>query len=523
MGGQQGVCPCVNCKKGLKSAAPRAPRAPRIPRTARPSLIQEPILPVTRTSLEQVRNAQKYLDLEYSKFQDKKEPVALEFTRGEPEGWQYRVFNHAEEYHHPILDANSFEPRENEIVLFYTENLGLYFDEESQAIGQLTPDGEQGLTPRWQAGRILTTPAPGSLSVDDLKYWKTDPTNKSKLFTVEVISTASTSIQPQICKLPLMNFRPFSMVAELLHGLGQKQWENNIIHAGTLSTSIGLVDPCAVWRLAYDPSDRTFGFDAKTSDYTHVMFQCHQMWIGPEKIVQGDAVRLLPESGSFAIENALLVKSLGYRMLNLENADPDCDAYLCGRHMTTKKPNITGAEPFVTAKATYRDLESMGFPKGMRGYDWYDVYGERDENYSVSPGKVLGRCYERVAMQVMVWAGDLDIGLKGVTAMRKWARKHAGHVDFVWAAPKDEKGVRFHLDDRLQMGADRKKALEAGEAAPTEGGIQNGHVNRLGNEKSNAFSDSASEPEHMNKVSMISDRDEDDGDSVSDTFMREAF
>lgn len=480
-------------------------------------------MPVTRTSMEQVRNAQKYLDLIYTKLQDKKEPVALEFTRGEPEGWQYRVFNQSEEYHHPILDANSFEPRENEVVLFYRENLGLYFDEESQAIGQLKPDGEQGLTPKWQAGRILTTPTPGSLTVDDLKYWKTDPANKSKFFTVEVIPTANTSIQPEICKLPLMNFRPFSMVAELLHGLGQKEWENNIIHAGTLSTSVSLVDPCAVWRLAYDPSDRTIDLDMKTSEYTHVMFQSRQMWIGPEKIVQGDVVRLLPESGSSAIENALLVKSLGYRMLNLENADPDCDAYLYGRHMTTKKPNIPGAKPFVTTKATYRDFESLGFPKSMRGYDWYDVNGERDENYSVSIGRVLGRCYEKVAMQVMVWAGDLDIGLKGVTAMRKWARKHTDHVDFTWAAPKAEKGVRFHLDDRLEMGADRKKALEAGDAAQKEGSIQNGHVNRLTNKKSKAFSDSASESEHMNKVSIISDQDRDEADSVSDTFMREAF
>ena len=478
-------------------------------------------MPVTRTSLDQIRNVQKYLDLIYTKFQGKKEPVALEFIRGEPEGWQYRVFNQAEEYHHPILDANSFEPRENEIVLFYTENLGLYFDEESQAIGQLKPDGEQGFTPKWQAGRILTTPAPGSLTVDDLKYWKTDRTNKSKFFTVEVIPAAITSIQPQIYKLPLMNFRPFSMVAELLHGLGQKEWENNIIHAGTLSTSVGLVDPCAVWRLAYDPSDRTFDLDTKMSDYTHVMFQCHQMWIGPEKIVQGDVVRLLPESGSSAIENALLVKSLGYRMLNLENADPDCDAYLYGRHITTKKPNIPGAKPFVTAKGTYRDLESMGFPKSMRGYDWYDVDGDRDDSYSVSPGKVLGRCYEKVAMQVMVWAGDLDVGLKGVIAMRKWARKHTDHVDFVWAAPKDEKGVRFNLDDRLEMGADRKKALSAGEAASKENSIQTGNVNRLANEKLKA--DSASELQHVNKMSIISNQDQDDGDSGSDIFMNEAL
>lgn len=521
MEGQKGQCGCVNCSRSSKASVPREPRAPKAPKSSKTQTVAPP--PITRTSIEQVRNAQKYVDLIYRQFHGKKEPVALEFTSGEPDGWEYRVFNQAEEYSSSVLATHSFEPRENEVVLFYTENLGLYFEETTQAIGQLKADGEHGLIPQWRAGRIIRTPNPGKLCVDDLKYWKTDLKDASKLFTVEVIPVIQTSMQKITHDLPLMNFRPFSMVAELLHGLPQNNWAKNVIHAATMSTSLGLVDPCAVWGLLDESEDETFEDEWKREDSMHALFQCRQMWLGQEKIVQGDVVRLVPETDiDKGIETALLVTSLGYRMQNLETADPDCAAYFIGRHMTTKKPS-PGAKPFVAAAATYRDLESMRFPRCMRGYNWYDVDGQRNDNYSVAPGRVVGRCYEKVAMQVMVWAGDLDIGLKGVLAMRKWGRKHTEHVDFVWAAPKNEKGVRFHLDDRLEKGLDRKNALPVADVDQKGSNIQNGHANHLEDDKSRIFSDTASESEHMNKMSIISDHDQDDDDDEADAFMREAL
>lgn len=521
MEGQKGQCACVNCSKSSRASVPRAPKAPKAPKPAKTH--SGAPQPVTRTSIEQVKTAQKYLDLVYRQFRNKRKAVQLEFTGGEPEGWEYRVFNQAEEYKPSVLEANSFEPRENEIVLFYKENLGLFFEETTQAIGQLKADGEHGIIPQWEAGRIIRTPTPGRLAVDDLKYWKTDLQDASKLFTIEVIPMVQSSLQPATHNLPLMNLRPFSMVAELLHGLPQINWAKNIAHASTLSTSLGLVEPCAVWPLLDDVEDETFEDEVKREESIHLLFQCRQMWLGPEKIVQGDVVRLVPETDiDNGIESALLVSSLGYRMQHLENADPDCDAYFIGRHMTTQQPSAT-AEPFVTASATYRDLESKGFPKCMRGYNWYDVNGERDDNYSVGPGRVVGRCYERIAMQIMVWAGDLDIGLKGVIAMRKWGRKHTDHVDFVWAAPKNEKGVCFTLDDRLEFGSERKNAppvvnIDLGNIV-----IQNGHTSHLQDDKSKVFSETASESEHFNKMSIISDHDQEDDDEETDAFMREAL
>lgn len=521
MEGQKGHCACVNCSRSSKASVPRAPRAPKVTKVTK--MQSEAPLPVKRTSIEQVRHAQKYVDLIYRQFKNKQKPLPLEFTVGEPEGWEYRVFNQAEEYRPSVLEAHSFEPRENEIVLFYTDNLGLYFEETTQAIGQLKADGEHGVIPQWEAGRIIRTPTPGKLGVDDLKYWKTDLKDASKLFTVEVIPMVRSSLQPATHDLPLMNLRPFSMVAELLHGLPQINWARNIIHASTLSTSLGLVEPCAVWPLVDEAEDETFEDEIKRGHSIHLLFQCRQMWLGPEKIVQGDVVRLVPETDiDNGIETALLVSSLGYRMHHLENADPDCDAYFIGRHMTTQQPSAT-TKPFVTSSATYRDLDSRGFPKCMRGYNWYDVNGERDDNYSVGPSRVVGRCYEKVAMQVMVWAGDLDIGLKGVIAMRKWGRKHTDHIDFVWAAPKNEKGARFTLDDRLEIGLDRKNALPKANGSQKSIHAQNSRAHQLEDDKSKVFSETTSESEHFNKMSIISDHDQDDDDEETDAFMRKAL
>lgn len=99
--------------------------------------------------------------------------------------------------------------------------------------------------------------------MDDLKYWKTDLEDASKLFTVEVIPMVQSSLQPATHDLPLMNHRPFSMVVELLHGLPQINWAGNIIHASTLCTSLGLVEPYAVWPLLDDPEDETFEDEMK--------------------------------------------------------------------------------------------------------------------------------------------------------------------------------------------------------------------------------------------------------------------
>ncbi len=507
----EGVCECIKCAVKQKVHIPRASTA----REKRPSRLMSAVAPPrTRTSIEKVSDIQKYLDLIYRRENEKQEGFTLEFVSGTPEGWEYRLFNDTEEFKPPVLGSLSYEPREDEIVLFFTEGAGLSFDDHTQSIGLVDKNNEQKPTPGWKCGRIVRPPQPGRINLDDLKWEKatSDGSDDSKLFHVEEIPIVNTTLPPRTYDLPIWRLRPFSMIAELLHGVPQEEWHKNILPTAVQSTSVCLVKPCAVYGLL--PGANRKNTDAKTKEL-QVTFRAREMWLGPEKIIEGDVVRLMPEDMVDGIDTALIVNEIHYTFENLQFADPLGKITLLGRHITRKRP-ASNPIPIVGKEASRGNTKPEGFPRSMRGYTWYDVDGVCNTRFGVSPNQVVGRCYEKRIMQISIWAGDLDIGKGGVSAMRKHARKHTDQAQFIWCAPRYEKGLLFHFDDRLEAGQTRQRVVIQSKS-PGNGAHLNGSGQVGGQDSDSDSDDESANSESMNKMTVVSESVMEQGDD--DEFM----
>lgn len=456
MSGGKAECDCVNCKS-TKTYGSQRPAGHKVS-AIKPSV--HSLGASARVFVDvQTNPAQKYIDLLYRDQQRKTQHSALEFNCGDPIGWNYRLFNPHIEYKSAHHGCHSFEPRENEIVLFYEEQSAVRLEENTQYFKLFSETTQQfGGWPKWEAGRVISTPEPGQISLKDLHFSASGDQKKStKKLCIEVLPSDTLSCSsPRRVNLNISHVRPFSMLRELQHGKHQNDWQDNIMPTAFMMSKLFLIKPCAFTRLFS-------GADASVvaSESLNAKFRCRGIWIGGEKIIEGDVVRLMPLHNQTLIDRVLIVKEISYVYEYLEAVVPTGGAFLEGRCLTVTQPD-SNSKAVVRSTSSYEELALQGLPKSMRGYTWYEVENPYF-NCRLPPESVVGRCYEREAMELLIYAPDLNIGLDGVHQTRQWAMMK-GHNDqrgWIWAEHRFETENNVRLND-LRVG--RSRSLECGGA-----------------------------------------------------------
>lgn len=508
MSGGETECECVNCKSNKPYQKPDGQRHSG----RKPQVLPADIL--------DINPAQKYIDLLYRSHNMKAQLLALDFDYNEPMGWNYRLFNPHVEYDSVLHDCHSFQPRENEIVLFYNDESAVRMDESTQYLKLFDETtGKFGRWPRWEAGRVVSAPEPGQTHVEDLAFSTLKGTKGSApSICVELLPLDSLSQStPTRLSVELSHIRPFSMLRELQHGQDQTLWENNIMPTAQMMSKLFPFEPCAFTRIS-----RSSDSPEAASEILHAKFRCRGIWLGAEKIIEGDAVRLMPLDNQGVIDHVLVVKEISYVLEHLEAESPTGSLFFEGRCLTLTQPSPK-AKAVVRPSFTYEDLAAQGLPSCMRGYTWYDSESP-EMNGVFPPDRILGRCYEREAMEIMIYASDLNVGLQGVRELRQWAMsKQNNGIGWIW--PENYPRIESHVQlNELRVG--KHRAVEVGDNGSLFGPIPIGSLDRSGYKNPHGYDNFGSEGVSgaLEKMSTISASvAQDYKEDEADAFIREAL
>ncbi|OBT65514.1 hypothetical protein VE03_04959 [Pseudogymnoascus sp. 23342-1-I1] len=514
MDGGDSECECVNCKSGKSYQKPGGQR-----QSEPEPQVQPQVQPVDIMDFMDCNAAQKYVDLLYRCHNIKGRNLALplEFDYNEPMGWSFHLFNPHMEYDSILRHCHSFQPRENEIVLFYTGESAVRMDESTQYLKLFDEKtGKFGGWPKWEAGRVVSAPVPGQTQVEDLAFSDLKGKRKSAPYiSVEVLPSDSLS-QSTLTTLhvELNHIRPFSMLRELQHGQDQTLWENNIMPTALMMSRLYPFDPCAFTRIF--PNSTPHG---TTPGTLNAKFRCRGTWLGAEKIIEGDAVRLMPLDNQGVIDHVLVVKAVSYVLERLEAELPSGNLFFEGRCLTLTQPSPK-SKAVVHPTSTYAELAALGLPSSMRGYTWYDSE-DPEMNGIFPPDRILGRCYEREAMELMIYASDLNIGLEGVGELRRWAMSKQNNDGLGWVWPEDYPGTESHVKlHQLRVGRHRDIENNGSLCYPIDGIDRPVYKKPRGSDNLGSEGGSGA----LEKMSTISASvTHDDEEDEADAFVREAL
>lgn len=370
-----------------------------------------------------------------------------------------------------------YEPRLGELVIFdrsASPSEGMAWDPASQALRKFDLTSHVWLElPKWEAGVVTQIPVE-SLSDDDLN--QISRTKKQAVtysgYRVEALTPLSTKEKPiasQHKYAPLHAIRPFAFWKDCVQDPSQAH--PTISYAMKVANSF-----CIIGKQRFE------------GQWPAATLFAQGVYIGPELILVGDAVRLLPSDNQSQITDVMIISSIRLRFVNLEEAndddyDDDHSYHVC-LHVQGKafsldpKKSWQGRPPVQPGKE--------GLPHDLAKYgQWYSMLDPANprSRLEVPFSRVMGKCFENVAMSAW-WAPlqDIDRGQKldsskakpldlsrGLLAMQE-ARQISAQSDhridktngktWFWAETRIEQLDLHEINDRFvgMRDEERKKA-----------------------------------------------------------------
>jgi hypothetical protein len=317
---------------------------------------------------------------------------------------------------------SSFLPREGEVVLFTPYMDGqLLFDDETGSFRIFSFEKNRWIrTPDWYAGTIGQA-AEEHVVIEDLieptpKKWAVNYSG----FRVEMFPDPNSwdkSASLHVKYLPLSCIKPLNYWHIFLQGVPAEEWQPSIHHALTIMSSVSLLDRVHIQGIWPDAS-----------------IQCRGIFIGPELIVVGDAIRLKPRGYKLGqpvdVTNVMVVDNIELRLLSCKD---QLGSNVLAEEYTIR---ITG-NTYTTSFETAKKVSGANLPKplshhemvtnfqhtGMGGYgNWYPFHSDRMK-VEISQDLVLGRCYEADAAKLLFDDISLGLDLPGVVAGREYSRQ----------------------------------------------------------------------------------------------------
>lgn len=369
------------------------------------------------------------------------------------------------------LDA-TFTPRKGETVLWVREMDGtLEWNSDTRIYQVRGYDGTWKGTPQWQAGIITQT----TVSDDKIIYPADirDLTSEDSLtnvtntgFRVECLPDPiadDKSFSKHAGYVPLKCIKPMNSWEIFLDKVPREKWHPTVEFALTSTSSFSLLHH--QWFRGTWPNARVHS---------------KGVWVGHELLAVKDTIRLKPfrltikdlESHDKAdtvycqVTEVMTIKDIWLEWTDCID-DPDGEGYakkatvwIQGQVYTLDKDRLSRFSPYgdkPLEKLTDHDVDCAFNQVGMSEYgDWYRMNGGK--TCQITPGSVLGRCYEPVPTKLHFGSFNLDYDLQSVLK----ARQYSSQVD----SRIPEGHTWFFGDNRVEtLGLAELNGIEVGPAA----------------------------------------------------------
>lgn len=277
-------------------------------------------------------------------------------------------------------------------------------------------------SPAWRAGVVTSTPSI-DLQTDSAGFQDLLSSTEKKTalnmagYRVETFPDPNDALNKSTSKqykwVSLRSIRPLSQWKMLLQGIAQEKLHPSILNALTCATSISLLEK----------------FKA-TGLWPNAIIHCKGIYLGPELITVGDTVRISSPDSPEVCEDVLKVQSI---RLNLEDIKAEYTTRdsqqlastswisFVGKAYTSnpsrqyagphREAHWHGSEPDGSANTlSPTEVKTVFGAIGTSGYGpWYHLHHPK-KNYLVSHEQVLGRLYEKSAVQL--WNLEKDAAKK---------------------------------------------------------------------------------------------------------------
>jgi hypothetical protein len=309
----------------------------------------------------------------------------------------------------------SYIPREGEVVLFARTDDRIEWDSHANTFRCLVgrDPGIWSEVPRWEAGVVTQFPVQ-ELSPADLKEMSSNEEHSLsysgfRIHPLSSVQREGPKKPPNIqhTHVPLHAIRPFFLWQECLRGVNEESWHPTIQYALATASSFSLLSRFAfkgVW-----PTATVFA---------------EGLFLGPELILVGDAVRLLPkaemanpllskpalaakpENTRSRVIDIMIVTSIRLEFVNLdESTDDDYDEdhpYTTCLHVQGKAFTQDLSNSFDMSGKTSLARPGVDLPIGLAGYgSWYHTLDTANPKLrlEVPYTRLLGRCHEYTTLQ----------------------------------------------------------------------------------------------------------------------------
>jgi hypothetical protein len=322
---------------------------------------------------------------------------------------------------------SSYVPRVGEVVLWMPQLDGeLRYDDRTGVYRSFSSKKSRFMgIPKWRAVTIGQAPDKDPVLLEDL----IEPTSKEWAvnysgFRIETFpdpnsDEKSSSLQYAYIHIHLL--RPFYSWPVWLANIPEKDWHPSIKHAMTIMSSLSLVDK--------------YRFSGEWPDAS---VDCRGIFLGPEMIIVGDAVRLKPAGATLetidnlpAVTDVMAIDQIQFRLISCVN-DAQQSPLLAEKHQLRVRGKVYTLSPM----RAYREPgEYAPLPLGrhevinafqqtsMTEYGpWYRAH-KAGTLVEVSQDMIIGRCYEPSAMELVFGKTALNFDLAGMLASRDWARR----------------------------------------------------------------------------------------------------
>ncbi|KAJ5679140.1 hypothetical protein N7462_007384 [Penicillium macrosclerotiorum] len=325
-----------------------------------------------------------------------------------------------------------FIPRRGEVVLWTWSLDGtLEWNSETMTMQIKGGDGKWHGTPEWRAGVVTQVPEEPISFLDIVQLTKKQRPVTYSGFRVETLphpNEDDKSYSLQYTYLPLKCIKPFHAFERFLQSVPREKFHPSIEHALTTMASYSLLH-----------------YVRFKGEWPNARIFCKGIYIGHELIAVKDTVRLKPwgitaedleevgETKQFKNDLVSDVMFVERIWLQLEDcsADPkdeqlarSCVPYIAGKVYTRDPNRLDHYMPFAKdplQKMHFNEVINAFQYVGMTGYEgnWYRIAGGK--TCIVTPGMILGRCYEPEATNLHFGSDCLDYDLHDILSGRRYS------------------------------------------------------------------------------------------------------
>ncbi|KAK5130183.1 hypothetical protein LTR08_002392 [Meristemomyces frigidus] len=291
----------------------------------------------------------------------------------------------------------AYVPRQGELVLF-VRHLGpgetLGWDSSAQTYRIVDLSSKSWIEkPKWEAGVVTQMPTENVTPEDLLGF----PVSKQHSvvmsgFRIEPLSqpnSVTKTYTKQHKYVPLHATRPLALWNDCLNGVEENDWHATVRHALAVTSSfcvIGKYHFKGVW-----PEATIFN---------------QGLYLGPELVMIGDAVRLYPKGGGQQnVTDIMIITAIKMCLVNLDEAsDDDYDEghpYNTCIHVSGRTYTQYPKRSFDGVGDVPISPKSPLLPSGMQELEpWYHVCDPKNPKarIEIPYQRIIGRCYESAAL-----------------------------------------------------------------------------------------------------------------------------